>query len=58
VADHEIAHEFWRAALRDPKDVVQHQDLPVDLRSRTDADDRHLQRIGHGFAQLVWHALQ
>ncbi len=43
---HEVLHEARHATLRDSEDVVDHENLAVDARTRADADHGHL----HGVA--------
>lgn len=40
---HEILDEPGRPAEGDPEHVVKHEDLPIDMRTRTDPDDRDIE---------------
>src|SRR5512147_2822215 len=45
-AIHEILDEARLAARGDVEHVIQHENLPVGVRPRADADDRHVERVG------------
>jgi hypothetical protein len=57
-AFHEIAHEARLAPGSDVQHVVSDENLTVGIGTGTDADDRHVQLRGNGFAECCRDALQ
>ena len=53
-----ITYESGRAALGNVEYVVQYENLAVDIRTCTNADDRHFERISYRLTQLVGNTLQ
>ncbi len=54
----EVFDEARSAALSDIEDVIEDQNLSVDMRAGTDADDGHLERLGDHLPHLVGDALE
>src|SRR6188768_2914931 len=57
-AVHEIPDEPRLAPRGDVEHVVQHEDLAIGVRSRADADDRHVERLGDLLAELRRNAFE
>lgn len=53
-----VLHETWRAPRSDIEDVIKDENLPIDIRARSDSDDRNLQRLRRREPNFIRNALQ
>lgn len=57
-AFHEIPDESRLASRRNIQDIVEHEDLPVDMRSGADADHREIDAFLDRFSHFVRYAFE